>query len=117
MGSFRKKWNWHHRRTASSPFRGRMAKHFVKHGIEDVRVVGHALESVSDAEPFSERMGFLFVGAIHEEASPNGDSVIWFLEQILPKIQAVARDQHSGNDRRRQQFGTNPPPRRPSRLR
>ncbi len=34
-------------------------------------------------------MGFLFVGAVHEEASPNGDSIIWFLEQVLPKIQAV----------------------------
>jgi glycosyltransferase involved in cell wall biosynthesis len=29
----------------------------------------------------------LFVGAIHEEASPNGDSVIWFLEEIFPRIQ------------------------------
>jgi len=28
------------------------------------------------------------VGAIHEEISPNGDSVIWFLEEILPKIHA-----------------------------
>jgi glycosyltransferase involved in cell wall biosynthesis len=29
----------------------------------------------------------LFVGAIHEEASPNGDSIIWFLKEIFPKIQ------------------------------
>src|SRR5262249_46860091 len=35
-----------------------------------------------------ERQGFLFVGAIHEEASPNGDSMLWFLEQVLPGIQA-----------------------------
>jgi len=38
---------------------------------------------------FSERTGFLFVGAIHEENSPNGDSLIWFLEEIFPKIQAA----------------------------
>ena len=36
---------------------------------------------------FNERSGFLFVGAIHEEASPNGDSVIWFLTEIFPRIQ------------------------------
>ena len=28
------------------------------------------------------------MGAIHEEASPNGDSVIWFLEEIFPRIQS-----------------------------
>jgi glycosyltransferase involved in cell wall biosynthesis len=30
----------------------------------------------------------LFAGAIHEDATPNGDSIIWFLEDIFPKIQA-----------------------------
>ena len=29
----------------------------------------------------------MFVGAIHQEATPNGDSVIWFLEEVFPKIQ------------------------------
>ena len=62
---------------------------FREYGIEDVRVVGHALDLCPTPKPFSERMGFLFVGAVHEEASPNGDSMIWFLEQVLPKIQAV----------------------------
>jgi glycosyltransferase involved in cell wall biosynthesis len=41
---------------------------------------------------FDRRLGFLFVGAIHEEASPNGDSVIWFLEEILPKIREELGD-------------------------
>jgi GT2 family glycosyltransferase len=61
---------------------------FRKHGIENVCVVGHALQPCPTPRSFSERQGFLFVGAIHEEASPNGDSMIWFLEQVLPKIQA-----------------------------
>src|SRR5262249_13183221 len=67
----------------------RDAEQFRKHGIESVRIVGHALASAPTPRSFSERNGFLFVGAIHEEESPNGDSVIWFLEQILPNIQAV----------------------------
>jgi GT2 family glycosyltransferase len=61
---------------------------FRKHGIENVRVVGHALQPCPTPRSFSQRQGFLFVGAIHEEASPNGDSMIWFLEQVLPEIQA-----------------------------
>src|SRR5205823_1707366 len=51
---------------------------FRANGIEDVRVVGHALDLCPTPKAFPERIGFLFVGAIHEEASPNGDSVIWF---------------------------------------
>src|SRR5262249_30177025 len=64
------------------------AETFRKHGIENIRVVGHALEPCPTPGTFSERQGFLFVGAIHEEASPNGDSMIWFLEQVLPGIRA-----------------------------
>ena len=61
---------------------------FRRHGIESVHVVGHALAPAPTPREFGSRNGFLFVGAIHEEASPNGDSVIWFLEEVLPKIQA-----------------------------
>jgi O-antigen biosynthesis protein len=61
---------------------------FRKHGIETVRTVGHSIAAAPTPRSFSGRNGFLFVGAIHEEVSPNGDSVIWFLEDILPKIQA-----------------------------
>lgn len=65
---------------------------FRKHGVHAVQVVGHCLDCKPTSRPFSERTGFLFVGAIHEEASPNGDSVIWFLEEILPKIRKTLGD-------------------------
>jgi glycosyltransferase involved in cell wall biosynthesis len=39
-----------------------------------------------------DRHGFLFVGAIHEEISPNGDSLVWFLEEIFPRIRAELRE-------------------------
>jgi glycosyltransferase involved in cell wall biosynthesis len=62
---------------------------FRRHGVENVCVIGHSLEVSPTPRSFADRRGFLFVGAIHEEESPNGDSVIWFLEQILPRIQAA----------------------------
>jgi GT2 family glycosyltransferase len=65
------------------------AEAFRNHGVEVVHVVGHCIEARSTSRSFSERLGFLFVGAIHEEASPNGDSMIWFLDEVLPRIQTA----------------------------
>jgi GT2 family glycosyltransferase len=64
------------------------AAQFRQHSNIEVRVVGHSLAPAATPRAFQQRSGFLFVGAIHEEASPNADSVIWFLEEIFPKIQA-----------------------------
>jgi GT2 family glycosyltransferase len=61
---------------------------FQKHGIDRVHVLGHVLPAAPTSRPFHERMGFLFVGPIYEELSPNADSVMWFLEEIFPRIQA-----------------------------
>jgi GT2 family glycosyltransferase/glycosyltransferase involved in cell wall biosynthesis len=68
------------------------AERFRARGLKNVRVIGHSLSAEPTAGDFHSRRGFLFVGAIHEEASPNGDSVIWFLEEILPKIRAELGD-------------------------
>ena len=63
-------------------------ENFRKRGIDNVRIIGHSIDPAPTRHSYDQRRGFLFVGAIHDEASPNGDSVVWFLEQILPKIQA-----------------------------
>jgi GT2 family glycosyltransferase len=63
-------------------------KQFEKHGIKTVHILGHCVPPSPTARPFIEREGLLFAGAIHEDATPNGDSVIWFLEDIFPRIQA-----------------------------
>src|SRR3989449_2449955 len=63
-------------------------KEFEKHGIKNVQVVGHSIAPALTSRTFRQREGFLFVGAIHEEMSPNGDSIIWFLERIFPIIRA-----------------------------
>jgi glycosyltransferase involved in cell wall biosynthesis len=60
---------------------------FSECGIRNVHVVGHAMDICPDPANFENRSGLLFVGAIHFEASPNGDSIIWFLTDVFPKIQ------------------------------
>jgi GT2 family glycosyltransferase len=65
---------------------------FQKYGINTVHVLGHSVAVGPSPRPFCEREGFLFVGAIHEDTTPNGDSVIWFLEEIFPRIQAELGD-------------------------
>jgi hypothetical protein len=65
---------------------------FLKHGVPQVEILGHSLMPVSTPCDFESRGGLLFVGAVHEEASPNGDSLIWFLTEVYPKIRATLGD-------------------------
>ena len=64
-------------------------KAFMDQGLERVFVLTHSIREVPTPRSFEDRSGFLFVGAIHEESSPNGDSVLWFIEQIFPRIQSA----------------------------
>jgi len=61
---------------------------FQTYGIDRVEVLGHSLATTPTPRSFQDRSGFLFVGAIHEDASPNGDSIAWFLTEIWPRIEA-----------------------------
>lgn len=55
-----------------------------------VSVLGHARAlAPTTGTGFSARAGLLFVGAIHEAGSPNHDSLIWLIEQVLPLVAAV----------------------------
>jgi O-antigen biosynthesis protein len=65
---------------------------FLSHGIEHVEVLGHSIEPSPSPKEFEKRSGILFVGAVHEEASPNGDSLIWFLTEIYPKVREALGD-------------------------
>lgn len=51
-------------------------------------VVGHTLAPKPSKRPHSDRRGLLFVGAIHEEGSPNEDSILWFVREVFPLIRA-----------------------------
>jgi len=61
-------------------------KLFRERGIRRVEVLGHSIDVIPSDTPFDSREGFLFVGAVHSETSPNSDSLIWFLEKVFPII-------------------------------
>jgi GT2 family glycosyltransferase len=58
------------------------------HGIGDVSVVGHMIEPRPTPRGFGERAGMLFVGAFHTMDCPNLDSLAWFVDTVLPLIEA-----------------------------
>ncbi len=61
-------------------------KHFLEYGFNSVYTLGHTVQYSPTSNSFENRNNLLFVGAIHEENSPNADSVFWFVENIFPKI-------------------------------
>ena len=58
-------------------------------GLPDVTVIGHTRAVTPGPRPFAEREGMLFVGAIHRMDSPNYDSLCWFVDEVLPRIETV----------------------------
>jgi len=63
------------------------AASFRAHG-QKVYVLPHAVSVVNNSAPFAPRVGFIFVGGLQRGVTPNGDSVFWFIENILPLIRA-----------------------------
>ncbi len=59
---------------------------FTEHGIRRVEILGHTMHAAPGPVGFEQRNGILFVGAIYEDTSPNGDSVLWFLDHVLPQV-------------------------------
>ncbi|MBI5259514.1 MAG: glycosyltransferase [Burkholderiales bacterium] len=62
------------------------AAHFRAAGRPDVRVLGHPLRPAPLPTPFEARQGFLFVGAMMSDDSPNADSLRWFVHAVWPRI-------------------------------
>ena len=63
------------------------ARIYQANGIENVHVLGHAVESSPGKKTFREREGLLFVGALRDEGSPNVDSLLWFVVNVFPLIE------------------------------
>lgn len=55
-------------------------------GYQDVHVLGHLQQAQRFTPGFKERHDILFIGAIHDADSPNLDSLIWFVTEVLPKL-------------------------------
>lgn len=64
------------------------AAYYRRHGCAQVHVLGHTQNTRRLGPDFAARRGYLFVGAIQEDGSPNGDSLIWFLREVWPGIKA-----------------------------
>ncbi len=56
-------------------------------GLPQVSVIGHMIEPRPTLRPHAQRTGMLFVGAIHTMDSPNLDSLVWFVDAVLPMIE------------------------------
>jgi GT2 family glycosyltransferase len=62
------------------------ARKFSKYGAKHVHVLGHTLNINLINTPFEDRKGLLFVGNLDNDTSPNVDSVLWFVNEILPLV-------------------------------
>jgi O-antigen biosynthesis protein len=65
---------------------------FVRAGAPRVLRLGDALAPAPTATPFAARQGVLFVGAFYEPESPNSDGIIWFVEQVWPRVRDALGD-------------------------
>jgi GT2 family glycosyltransferase len=59
---------------------------FRDHGVESVHLLGHKLQPKPTRSTFEERSEIVFLGAIHDENSPNADGVRWFATEVLPLL-------------------------------
>ncbi|VVM06589.1 glycosyltransferase [Methylacidimicrobium tartarophylax] len=62
------------------------AREFRARGIENVRVIGHAILPAPTAASFEERKDFLLVGGVRDWQSPNGDALLWFAQKVFPRV-------------------------------
>ncbi|MDB5451095.1 MAG: putative S-adenosylmethionine-dependent methyltransferase/MSMEI2290 [Phenylobacterium sp.] len=65
------------------------AANFRRAGCQDVRLLGHALRPAPTPEPFAARRDLLFVGALDEDESPNVDSLVFFVREVMPRLDAL----------------------------
>jgi glycosyltransferase involved in cell wall biosynthesis len=56
-------------------------------GFRDVAVIGHWREPQPTSRAFADRAGMLFLGAIHQQDSPNRDALEWFVREVLPLVE------------------------------
>lgn len=59
---------------------------YEEQGLNNTSVLGHQTIITPTPATFEERKDFLFVGALRDEKSPNVDSVVWFVREVLPLL-------------------------------
>lgn len=66
------------------------ASHFNRAGCKNVHVLCHILKLKPTPAEFEERQGLVFVGSLDHDNSPNVDSIIWFVEKVMPEIERIS---------------------------
>lgn len=66
-------------------------QNFLDYGFSNVNVIGHCLPLQLTERPFEDRENILFVGAVDDDYSPNGDALLWFLQDIFHLIREKLR--------------------------
>jgi O-antigen biosynthesis protein len=64
----------------------REAELFRGAGCRSVSVLGDGLRARPGKREFHDRQGVLFVGAMDDDPSPNVDAIVWFAQQVLPRL-------------------------------
>ena len=54
--------------------------------LPNIHVIGHGIEPVPRTPPFEGREDILFVGAFHGEDTPNEDAMLYFIDEVLPRV-------------------------------
>ena len=67
-----------------------------------VHVIGHCLTPEPTSASFEIRSDILFVGALDDDNAPNADSLVWFVHNVMPRL-----DQLLGADYRLKIVGSN----------
>ncbi|WP_026567606.1 glycosyltransferase [Bacillus sp. UNC41MFS5] len=55
-------------------------------GIKPVKTLSFSMDTNPTSSPFKEREDILFVGAFLDSPSPNEDSILYFVNEIYPKV-------------------------------
>lgn len=58
-------------------------------GFVDVDILGHAMAVDPTPADYEQRQGLLFLGAIHDNESPNLDGIVWFVNFVLPILNNI----------------------------
>lgn len=61
----------------------------VSNGLSNVEILGHKVIADVTTTPFEARRDLVFLGAVHDDNSPNADSIRWFATEVLPELRRL----------------------------
>jgi len=68
------------------------AAEFLSGGCNSVSVLSYGVQPLPGSSSYRQRRDILFVGSLDDDESPNTDAVIWFANDILPRVRRLVRE-------------------------